>query len=412
MKKLNYLNVVMSLAILFALSSCSKNGDKSLAQNTASKTELTDMMSEQGSNPDEASVTENTGTDGTVLNRGTNESNGHYLYTVGNGPEKNYIISYEIKSNGMLQSNGATASGGTGTGKGLGSQGALVLSKNHEWLFAVNAGSNTVSSFKVKDDGTLMLAHTESTMGKEPVSVSVHDNLLYVLNRGSDNIHGFWIGAGGSLSHIAGSTQDLSSKMVDAPQISITPGGDWVVVTEKATNIIGTFKLKNNGSVSAGKFTTSVGPTPFGFDYSRNRFMIVSNAAGGAAGAGSSTSYIIGNNGKPDAVNGAVNSNQAAPCWVATTKYGRYAFVTNTASNNVSSYYVAPWGALYLIAGEAAKTDMGPLDIVVAANNYYVYILNGKSNSISEYKRKFFGGLEHIGTLANVPISAVGLATF
>ncbi|CAN5397584.1 hypothetical protein BH11BAC3_BH11BAC3_00570 [soil metagenome] len=412
MKKINFLHVVMSLAILFALSSCSKTGDKSVTQNTTSKTELSDMMAEQGANPDEASVTENTGGEGVILNREGSESNGHYLYTVGNSSEKNYVYSYKIKSNGMLQSNGATASGGKGTGKGLGSQGALVLSKDHEWLFAVNAGSNTVSSFKVKADGTLMLAHTESTMGKEPISVSVQGNLLYVLNRGSDNIHGFWVGAGGSLSHIAGSTQDLSSKGVDAPQISITPGGDWVIVTEKATNIIGTFKLKNNGSVNAGKFTTSVGPTPFGFDYSRDRFMIVSNAAGGAAGAGSSSSYIIGNNGKPNAVNGAVNNNEAAPCWVATTKYGRYAFVTNTASNNVSSYYIAPWGALYLIAGEAAKTDNGPVDVVVAANNYYVYILNGKSSTIGEYKRKFFGGLEHIGTLANVPISAVGLATF
>lgn len=412
MKKLSYLNIVMSLAILFALSSCSKNGDKSLAQNTASKTELTDMMLEQGSNPDEASVAGSTGSEGTVLNREGNERNGHYLYTVGNGNEKNYIISYKIRKDGMLQSNGATASGGKGTGKSLGSQGAVILSKDNEWLFAVNAGSNTVSSFKVKADGTLMLAHTESTMGAEPVSVSMRGNLLYVLNRGTDNIHGFWVGSGGSLSHIEGSTQNLSSKGVDAPQISITPGGDWVVVTEKATNIIGTFKIKNNGSVNAGKFTASVGPTPFGFEFSRNRFMIVSNAAGGAAGAGSSTSYIIGNNGKPGAVNGAVNNNQAAPCWVAITKYGRYAFVTNTASNTVSSYYVSPWGALYLIASEAAKTGMGPVDIVVAANNYYVYILNGKSNIISEYKRKFFGGLEHIGTLANVPTSAVGLATF
>ncbi len=412
MKKSNYLNGVMALAILFAISSCSKNGDKNLAQNTTSKTALTDMMSEQGANPDEASVTESGGTKGTVLNRENNESSSHYLYTVGNGAEKNDIICYKIKSNGMLQWNGATASGGKGTGKSLGSQGALVLSNNHEWLFAVNAGSNTVSSFKVKADGNLMLAYTESTMGTTPVSVSVQGNLLYVLNRGSDNIHGFWVGANGSLSHIEGSTQNLSSKGVDAPQISITPGREWVVVTEKATNIIGTFKIKNNGSVSHGKFTASVGPTPFGFDYSRDRFMIVSNAAGGAAGAGSSTSYIIGNNGKPSAVNGAVNNNQAAPCWVATTKYGRYAFETNTASNNISSYYVSPWGALYLVAGEAAKTDMGPVDIVVAANNYHVYVLNGKSSTIGEYKRKFFGGLEHIGTLADIPASAVGLATF
>lgn len=71
-------------------------------------------------------------------------------------------------------------SGCSGTGKLLGSQGALELDKNNKWLFAVNEGSNSVSSFKVQDDGSLTLAHTEGSKGKTPVSLSVHDNMLYV----------------------------------------------------------------------------------------------------------------------------------------------------------------------------------------------------------------------------------------
>lgn len=284
--------------------------------------------------------------------------------------------------------------------------------KYHKWLFAVNAGSNSISSFKVNNNGSLTLASTAKSNGKTPVSVAVYGNLLYVLNRGSDHIHGFWIGNDGTLTAIDGSNKSLSGTGVDAPQISFTPNGDWVVVTEKATNIIGTFKVKDDGSAAKGIFTPSVGATPFGFAFSRDRFMIVSNAAGGAAGEGSATSYMVGYNGVPGDINGAVPNHQAAPCWFATTKFGRFAYTTNTATNNISSYYVAPGGGLYLVQGTAAATDAAPVDIVVAANNYFVYELNGKGQTIGGYKRNLLGGLALMGNESGIPAAATGLATY
>lgn len=414
MKKIKSLNVAMAIALLLFLGSCSKNTDKNITQPEQSEVLTEEMMSENGSNPDEASIRENAAGANSELNAPSRrgQGSGHYLYTESNEASANSIVAYKIMRDGSLHHAGNTISGGAGTGKILGSQGALVLDKDHEWLFAVNAGSNSVSSFKVHGDGSLELAYTESTDGLTPVSVTVHGKLLYVLNRGSDNIHGFRVAGNGKLIHIKGSTQALSSTGVDAPQISFSPDGEFVIVTEKATNIIGTFKVKSNGLVSSGLFTPSVGPTPFGFEFSRSRFMIVSNAAGGGAMAGSATSYVIGSNGVPKDINGAVPNFESAPCWFAVTKYGRFAYTTNTASNNISSYYIAPWGALYLVQKEAATTGMAPLDIVVAANNYFVYELNGKSSTIGGYHRKFFGGLELIGNTANVPASATGLATY
>lgn len=414
MKKISFLKTSIVIAVMLSVGACTKNGDKNITQQDHPKVVTTEMMAENGANPDEASVKENSGTASPELNSPVSEGSrsGHYLYTESNASEGNSILTYKIKNNGSLDHTGATASGGSGTGKVLGSQGALVLDKNHDWLFAVNAGSNSVSSFKVHNDGSLTLAHTESSGGTTPNSVSVYGNLLYVLNNKSDNIQGFWIGAGGTLTPIEGSNQHLSASAVDAPQISFSPNGDWVIVTEKGTNIIGTFKVKNNGAVSNGIFTASVGATPFGFEFSRGRFMIVSNAAGGAAGAGSATSYTIGNNGVIDDINGAIPDFQAAPCWFAITKYGRFAYTTNTASNNISSYYVAPWGGLYLIESVAATTDMQPLDIVIAANNYFVYELNGKGQTIGGYQRKFLGGLKLIENTSGIPASATGLATY
>jgi 6-phosphogluconolactonase (cycloisomerase 2 family) len=412
MQKFNLQRTLMAIAIMFTVASCNKNQDKMISTdaNPANLTES--MMSENGANPDEASINDMMNSGTTEARRGGSTKSGHYLYTESNETGMNNIIAYTINYNGSLQWSSSTASGGVGTGAPLGSQGALALSKDNNWLFAVNAGSNSISSFKVKSDGSLTLVCTKNTWGKNPNSLSVHGNMLYVLNHGSDNIHGFWVGNDGKLTDIDESTKPLSSTGVDAPQISFTPNGDFVVVPEKTTNIIGTFKIKNNGSADWGKFNPSVGHTPFGFDFSRNRYMIVSNAEMGAAGAGTGTSYIIGNNGEIKDINGARPNYQSAPCWVAITKYGRFAYMTNTATNNISSYYVAPWGGLYLVESSAAATGASPLDIVVAANNYYVYALNSETHNISGFHRMFFGKLGALGTTDNLPAPATGLATF
>ncbi|MEO6639517.1 MAG: beta-propeller fold lactonase family protein [Ginsengibacter sp.] len=410
MKKINFLKTSLAAIIMLAASSCSKNADKSVTQTAQPKVLTEQMMSENGANPDEVAVRErgavNAETNGSFM-----QGQEHYVYTETNAAAGNEIMIYRIKADGSLMHKGNVASGGNGTGMGLGSQGALTMDKKHNWLFAVNAGSNTVSSFKINFDGSLTLAYTEKSGGKMPNSVTIHGNLLYVLNHGSDNISGYWVGADGSMKHIEG-TWPLSATGVDAPQISFSPDGSWIIVTEKATNVIGTFYVNSNGSVNNGIFTTSVGPTPFGFDFSRNKYMIVSNAAGGAAGAGSATSYTIGNSGVPDDVNGAIANNQSAPCWFAVTANGRYAYTTNTASNNISSYYVDATGNLYIAQEVAATSDAGPVDIVVAANNYFVYELNGKAGGIGEYHRTVMGGLWPIGNTYGLPLSATGLTTF
>jgi 6-phosphogluconolactonase len=406
MKKLQRLKVVMVTGLFSVLLACHKNVDQQAMQPADNNSSIEAMISEDGANPDELIFAQQSSS----LEKNGRDK-GHFVYTETNSAGTNSILIFRIKSNGSLESVGSEASGGAGSGTGLGSQGAVALNENNKWLFAVNAGSNSVSSFSVNDDGSLNLAHTEWSGGTKPVSLSVKNGLLYVLNAGSDNIYGFRIGAAGELTAIEGSSQPLSSMMADAPQISFTPNAKWLIVTEKATNKIGSFKLNNDGSANPGIFTASTGQTPFGFEFARRGIMVVSNAVGGVAGAGSATAYEIGANGIPDAINGAVPNMQGAPCWVATTKFGRFAFITNTASNTVSTYFIAPQGALFLVKAVAATTGLAPVDIAVASNNYFVYEINGMSPSIGAYHRTRFGGLEHISDIS-VPQGIVGLATF
>ncbi len=102
-----------------------------------------------------------------------------YVYTLSNQTSGNKVLVYSRTSAGILSYMAHYSTGGTGTGGGLGNQGAVVLSGNNSLLLAVNPGSNSISSFHVSGGG-LQLVSTVSSGGNTPVSVTVHNNLVYV----------------------------------------------------------------------------------------------------------------------------------------------------------------------------------------------------------------------------------------
>lgn len=94
------------------------------------------------------------------------------------------------------------------------------------------------------------------------------------------------------LAPIPGSTRPLTGK--GGAQVSFTPNGRQLVVTEKASDLIDTFRVGEDGRVGTATATASTGQTPFGFSIDRNGHLLVSNAAGGVAGMSSLSSYSVG----------------------------------------------------------------------------------------------------------------------
>ena len=393
----------MGIAFL-PLASCNKM-DKNLQPpaSAAAATATDKMVSENGTNPDEL-----------ALQSVASLSSSSYLYTESNAKGGNSIIEFTQTSNGSLINRNEFASGGSGTGEALNSQGALCISRAMNLLFAVNAGSGTISSFRIHPNGSLQLLFTLSSNGVLPRSLAMHGNILYVLNNESANICGFTVEANGFFSKIAGSIHNLSSLTgVDAPQIGFAPDGKAVYVTEKVTNLIDKFDLDNTGAITSVKFIPSTGVTPFGFDFSlRAKAMVVTNAAEGGSGAGSCTSYQLSGYGGLKAVNGAVGNFETSPCWLATTRYGAFAFVSNTSTNNISSYYVDTDGAITLLKPVAAQNGSKPIDIAVSYDDKYVYNINSASYTLSEYKRLPGGALQLVGTISTLPQYAVGLVSY
>ncbi len=341
---------------------------------------------------------------------------GGAVYIMDNAAAGNHVIVYRRAENGLLSYDGSFATRGKGNGAGLGSQGVLIRDKN--FLYACNTGSNDITVFSINQQGLgLTWVDRVPSHGTLPVSVTVHHDLLYVLNAGGHgNISGFHRNDEGYLSYMSHSGRRLSSDTSGAAQIEFNPSGTQLVVTEKATNVISTYTVKEDGLIDPRVAHPSTGNTPFGFAFANQNQLIVSDAFGGAAGEGALSSYVLSNNGNLHLITGPVATHQTACCWVVVTGDNRFCYTTNTGSNNISGYRISYYGELSLIDanGVTGATGASPIDMSLSNDSRYLYTLNSASgsttNTISMFRVNYNGGLTSLGDVSGVPTGAAGMA--
>jgi 6-phosphogluconolactonase len=333
------------------------------------------------------------------------------VYSSTNAVSGNAVVILQRAADGTLVTVGQVPTNGTGTGGGLGNQGAVILSDNGRWLYTVNAGSNSISVFRIR--GTeLELLDTVPSGGERPISLTFHRRLLYVLNAGgAGNISGFVVGPHGTLVALPDSNRPLSGVNTGPAQVAFSPNGRLLVVTEKATNLITTYTVDRRGFASDPNPQPSAGQTPFGFAFDTRGRLVVSEAFGGAAGAGVVSSYDIDRDGSLHVISGAVPDNQSAPCWIVITANGRYTYTTNTASNNVSGYRIGRDGSLTLLGnGVTGQTGSGPIDAALSRDSQFLYTLNSRDGSISAFRIGHDGSLTPVPGVNGLPTGMNGLA--
>jgi 6-phosphogluconolactonase (cycloisomerase 2 family) len=229
--------------------------------------------------------------------------------------------------------------------------------------------------------------------------------MIFVLNAGAaPNIAGFRLTVAGKLIHISGSARDLPGQ---APaQVSFVNNGATLVVTERNSNTITAYTV-DDGRLS-GPFThASAGQTPFGFAVSRMDLLVVSEAAGGGAGASTVSSYEVDDSGQLRRVTSALSTGQTAACWVAVTRNGRYAFVANAASRSISSLAVARDGMLTVLNASAGQTPANAIDLAMSGNSRYLYALS--RDMVSVFRVSADGSLMPVQVVSGFPTTAGGL---
>jgi 6-phosphogluconolactonase (cycloisomerase 2 family) len=340
------------------------------------------------------------------------------VYTMTNAKSGNAILRFHRSPQGALSPAGSFATGGAGTGAGLGNQGGLVLTWGNRRLLAVNAGSDEISVFAVWRGG-LRLLDKVSSGGKNPVSIAVHGRLVYVLNAGGavsdqDNITGFRMDWHGRLTPIPNSTRSLSAAATGPAQVGFSPDGRVLVVTEKGTNNLVTFTVDFAGRPGARRIIASSGPTPFGFAFARRDRLLVTEASGG--GLSSVSSYQASRNGALVPITASLATKQKATCWLAVTRNGRFAYTTNTASSSVTGLRVDRRGRLALLDANGQSGSTGPnsrpIDMAFSSGDRFLYTLNGGNGTISAFRMQAHGSLHSLAMAAasGLPSGANGLA--
>jgi hypothetical protein len=303
-----------------------------------------------------------------------------------NGVSGNEVQVYDRLDDGLAGLLFSVPTGGVGTGAGLASQGAVTLSEDGQYLFVVNAGSNTLTTFRLGPQG-LELRSTVATGGPTPSSVTESGGLVYVMNRG---LNGTGIGSGitgfrnvrGELRPIANSSRTLG--LTGGPvlgQVGLGLDAGVIVVTDR-NNTLYSWPVQKDGTPGPLTRSPSPGAVPFGFAFTRRDVLIVSEAGGSATSGGSTCSSWVFNPRTlaPVLVSAAVPTTQGAACWVAVTPDGRHAFSANAASSSVSSFRVARSGALTLLNAQAASMPgAGALDMAVSPDGSQLHVFGSRT---------------------------------
>ncbi|GAA1991642.1 hypothetical protein [Catenulispora subtropica] len=319
------------------------------------------------------------------------------VYVETNAAAGNEIVAYH--GDGALV--GRYPTGGAGNGGGLGSQGAVTVADGGRTLYAVNAGSDTVSAFSVGPSGALHLLGATAT-GSTPVSVAASGDRVYVL--GADSVTAFWR-FGGDLYRIG--RQPLSAGTAGAAEVAVTPDGGALVVTEKGSSTIDVFALDYFGAPGPAAKSASAGRTPFGFAFGRGGTAVVSNVGGGA-GASSASAYQV-RHGALRTTTAALPDGQTAACWVAVGADGRTAYVENAGSGTVSTYAVGADGALRLLDATAAAPGGHVGDAAVSGRA--LWILDNAGGRIDAVALAADGTPGAVGVVATgLPASSAGMA--
>lgn len=333
------------------------------------------------------------------------------VFTLTNDPVENAVaVTLRLPFGGLL-SLGEFSTDGTGTGGGLGSQGAMATSANGQFLYAVNPGSDEITMFRLLFGVLPLRLDTEST-GDRPTSVAVRGNLVYVLNAGSDSVTGFRR-QGNGLVAIPGATYSLSQAGAAAAQVAFSPDGDHLVVTERATQTITVFAVNGNGTLGAVTHNQAAAPTPFGFQFRDDGLLVVSEAVGGMPDASVTSSYRIQGDGTLLVVSGAVPTTESAACWVAIPRHGDFAYVTNTGSGTITGYSADAFGNLVRLDADGVTGDLGtgagPIDFEFDPAGRFLFVLDAANDRVRVFRRRNDGGLVLQAAGIDMPNGTAGL---
>jgi hypothetical protein len=214
-----------------------------------------------------------------------------YVGTNNFGELDNFVVAFGQAADGRLTPIGVFTTEGEGRGVIRNAEGPIrlnplisedsLLAVDSRYLLVVNAGSNTLTSFRINGDFSLTRVGEAATGGTSPVSIAYHDSLIYVANADADgtftgppdqsgNLSGLRIDLStGQLTPIANSSRDLGVRPAD---VEFTPDGRHLIVSGLNAGSaslaggsraeISSYGVSADGSLSASPQGTAISTQP------------------------------------------------------------------------------------------------------------------------------------------------------
>jgi 6-phosphogluconolactonase len=336
------------------------------------------------------------------------------VFVMSNAADKNEVIAFERAANGTLGDSVSYDTHGRGSGgitDPLESQGSLTLSQDRSLLFAVNAGSGDITVFNVHKSAALTFRGKTPSGGAQPSAIAESRNLVYALNSGgAGSLVGFHLDNNGQLDQIKNSTAFLTGTTTGGASLAFSPDGQFLVVTERVANNIDVFHVQPDGTLSPIVVNPNPAPGTFSVAFAPNGAAIVSETGPASATNGSAiSSYKVNSNGTVTAITHSLPTFAAGNCWDAITPDGRWVYVSNSGSDNISGFNIGKDGTLTPIGGTVLGNNPAGshnVDIAVSADGKFVYTINSQSGNIGIFAiNQQDGTLTSLGQAGDLPKS-------
>jgi DNA-binding beta-propeller fold protein YncE len=301
-------------------------------------------------------------------------------------PAGNTVVAYDRGADGRLHRAADYRTGGRGgvldgsVVDHLASQGSLTYDRANQVLYAVNAGSDTITVFGVHGD-RLVRRQVLPSFGDFPVSVTAHGRLVYVLNaRRGGSIQGY-VRVGGSLVPVPVWHRSLGLDATTTPeftntpgQVAFTPDGDQLLVTTKANgNAVDVFAIDRSGGPSLRPATNVLaGAVPFAVAFDARGHVALAEAGPNAV-----ATFSLDRRGRLSELAQAP-TGQSATCWIVDV--GGRLYVSNAGSGTVSVFD----GALAPIGLTATRG--GTVDAAASADAHFLYVQTGAAGGVDAFR--------------------------
>lgn len=322
------------------------------------------------------------------------------VFVMSNHAADNEVLAFRRAEDGELTRTGSYSTHGSGQGVDFDTQGGLTLSENHRYLYACNPGSDTVALFEVNGSKLKFIERVRA--GDQPLSITLHGNLAYVLDGSvaGNGITGFTVGSDGCLTPIPKSFRALSSPIAVPGEVQFSPDGKFLVVTHKVGSALDVFPVGAKGLAGMPVAYMSAGPRPFAVAFKDDGNLLVVESGLPTMANAAVSSYAMDNmTGALSDITLSAKNAQTDGCWIVITNNQKYAYTANFINGSISSYRLAADGSVTLIDGAAGST--GPksnvTDLGFSSDSRYLYNLLRGTGEVAGYRVHKDGSLTKLG---------------